>query len=222
MEELTHRHPETIIEERGLNVPMEETFLEMADTGREIEERLRGEDVVERWLAKPLAEVKLTRRELEEYALSLGEHLTHIVREGWATWIAGFEERAAGLFIAVEATIQQLDRIHMAREEAEDGAMGALALTAFDFVNALGIRSYDEVIVDHQEWMDELAAQSPEIVDLSPLLQFFTRDFNALATEAHPSLRNKIIGQAAVTREMSTTEAPTATEGLNPETAEAY
>lgn len=214
MARLELRTAEEIIDDYGLGLSLEGDFIRIASEGVETEVDLRGEDIVDRWLSHQLATVTLTRQELEEYALSLGEHLTHIVREGWATHIAGFEERAAGLFIAVEATIQQLDRIRTAREEAELTGESELAMTAFDFVNALGIRSYDEVIIDHDDWMDELASQSPEIVEQSPLLQFFVQDFHSLAREAHPSLRNKIVGQAAVEAEMAEVEAPQAAEGV--------
>lgn len=214
MARVPSRPVEQILRDRGLDIPVEDTFQELADRGHELEVDARGEDVVDRWLNRKLAEVELSRGELEEYALSLGEHLNHVTHEGWATWVSGFEQRAAGLFIAVEATIQQLDRIHEARVKVEDGDMARLGLTAFDFVNALGIRTYDEIILDHQEWMDELAAQSPEVVEQSPLLQFFTDDFNALARESHQSLRNKIVGQATLTAELDGTDAPTPGEGM--------
>jgi hypothetical protein len=210
MTTVMNRNPETIVDERGLGVPMEDTMLTMAERGRETEIELRGTDVVERWLTHELSRVELSRRELEDYALSLGEHLVHITREGWATHIAGFEDRAAGLFIAVEATIQQLDRIYGAREQAEAEGTATLAMTAFDYVNALGLRSYDEVIADHGEWLEHLNSESPDVVEQSPLLQFFTEDFQALQDEVHPQLKNKVAGQSA----MTATDAPNPTEGV--------
>lgn len=217
---MTHielRTAEEIIDDHGLDLFMEDDFIRLARAGVQTEVDLRGEDVVDRWLSQHLATVTLTRKEIEEYALSLGEHLTHIVREGWATHMAGFDERAAGLFIAVEATIQQLDRLRDAREIAERSGEAELALTPFDFVNGLSIRTYQEIIIDHDDWMDELASQSPGIVEASPLLQFFRDDFHSLHRDAHTELRNKVVGQAAVEAAARQVSAPNPDEGVEAE-----
>lgn len=90
--------------------------------------------------------------------------------------IAGFKRRGAGLLFAIDQSYRLLLKILSVR-----GTDQPLELSPFDFVNLLGIKTYERVVDDHANWMNELQRSNPSVIQKSGLLQFFRDDFEELA-----------------------------------------
>lgn len=160
---------------------------QLATFGSSEARRVFGAENVERWTSPTFAQVTLTDNEAEELALSMGHHRNLIRDEGRGSWEAGYDERGAGLFLAVGATNALLDRIRQAREEAGDGNV-TLGLSQMDLVNALGTDSYGRIIRDHRQWMDSL---DDRLVENGRLLGFFKADFRDLE-RSHEAMQSKL------------------------------
>lgn len=174
------------IESTEVRTSLDEVDERLAERGTKCAESLYGEETVKEWTKPGFKEVDLGDTELEELALSLGEHRNHIRDEGRAAAEAGFDERACGLYLGVRETNKLLKRIKEVR-----GTDESLKLSQFDFVNLLGTLSYERIIDDHANWMNQLFRVNRDLVTSTPLLKSFRKDFNELEN-THEEMQRKI------------------------------
>lgn len=165
----------------------------LANEGLRYALNTRGREVVENWSDTSFAHTELSKKELEELALSIGHHRRILQGEVEGSEDGGFPSRAGGLKFAIKESNRLLERINKVNKELESpDDIARLDLSQFDFINTLGTNSYQRITDDHVKWMDRLNKNNPAIINKSPLLQFFTNDFQEL-NNAHDMMQTKTI-----------------------------